>query len=148
MSRRPLGEAAMSVAERSRRKRAKAKALRDAALTPDVVAVQATVRCPSLEKVLEDLMTDPIAAPTAGKPDPDYPRMLYHADGRTLVVATPEEHGALTPEGWETIPRAVHQQRPVTAHGVFGADRMAVMIESVIREVFDEYDLSSGRGEP
>lgn len=48
----------------------------------------------------------------------DYPRMLYHADGRTRVVATPEEHNAQTPAGWGTIPLAVHLQRPVWHHGI------------------------------
>lgn len=117
MSRRPLGEVAMSVAERSRRKREKAKALREAVLTPDVVAFQAN-----------GSEASPIAAPPVVPRDGhktlgalaghDYPRMLYHPDGRTIVVATPEHHDRLTPDGWDTVPYPVHRQRPVWHHGI------------------------------
>jgi hypothetical protein len=38
----------------------------------------------------------------------------------------------------------VHQQRPVTHHGVLGAsnDPLAVLIRDVMVQVLDEYDLS------
>lgn len=91
MSRRPIGETAMSNAERSRRRRIKAKAMRNA--VPDRHGV----------------------TPTAG---PDYPRMLYHRDGRTIVVDTPEHHARLTPDGWVIAPLAVHRQRLVWHHGI------------------------------
>lgn len=66
MSRRPVGEAAMSDAECQQRRRDKAKALRDAAQPPDVVAVQTNGSCP-----------DVVSIPPAEKPGPaDYPRML------------------------------------------------------------------------
>lgn len=102
MGRRPFGETAMSGAERQKRRRDKASALRDAAPKP-----------PDRHGAI---------APTAGKPGTDYLRMLNHVDGRTLVVGTPEEHNALMHEGWGTIPLAVHLQRPVTSHGVLGAN--------------------------
>lgn len=34
------------------------------------------------------------------------------AEGRTTIAATPEEHDALTPDGWGTIPLAVHLAAP------------------------------------
>jgi hypothetical protein len=46
-----------------------------------------------------------VAAPPAGNPG-DYPRMLYHPDGRTTVVDTPERHDRLKPDGWEIAPLA------------------------------------------
>lgn len=132
MSRRPIGDTAMSVAERSRRKRAKAKTLRDVALTPDVVAVQANGSEPM------------VAIGAEVFPDHDYPRMLYHPDGRTTIAATPEAHEALKPDGWGIVPLAAHRQRQATVHGALGANPMVVMIREAIREVFDEYDLSAG----
>lgn len=93
MSRRPIGETAMTSAQRSRRKRAKARAMRNAA--PDRHGV----------------------TPTAG---PDYPRMLYRGDGKMIIAHSPEEHDRLKPEGWEIAPLPVHRQRPVTSHGALG----------------------------
>jgi hypothetical protein len=110
MSRRPVGEIAMSDAERQQRRRDKLKAARDAVAPRDVVAVQTNGSEP-----------EATAAPPAGKPD-DYPRMLFHPDGRTTVVDTPEAHDRVKPEGWETAPLAVHRQRPVMHHGVLGTD--------------------------
>jgi len=102
----------MSGAERQQRRRDKARALRNAAPPPDVVAVQTNRSEP-----------EAIAAPRAGKPGAaDYPRMLYHADGRTTVVDTPEAHDRLKPDGWEMTPLAVHRQRPVTHHSFLGTD--------------------------
>jgi hypothetical protein len=120
MSRRPIGDVALTNAERSRRRRIKARALRDAASPSVVVAVRANG-----SKPIQTNGSAPEAtpAPPAGKPNPaDYPRMLYHPDGRTTVVDTPEQHDRLKPDGWGTIPLAVHRQRPVTHHGVLGAD--------------------------
>jgi hypothetical protein len=117
MSRRPIGETAMSDAERQQRRRDRLKALRDAASPPEVVAVQTNGSEP-----------EAITAPPAGKPGPaDYPRMLYHPDGRTTVVDTPERHDRLKPDGWEMAPLAVHRRRPVTHHGVLGPDNPFVL---------------------
>lgn len=107
MSRTPIGEAAMSDAERQQRRRDRAKALRDAAPPPDGLAVPTNGSEP-----------DVVAAAPIGKPGPaDYPRMLYHQDGRTIIAATPEQHDRLKPDGWEKAPLAVRRQRPVTHHG-------------------------------
>jgi hypothetical protein len=110
MPRRLIGEAAMSDAERQQRRRDKAKALRDAAPRPPNSAIKSA----------------PMQPAPAGKPGnsgcADYPRMLYHPDGRTTVVNAPEHHDRLKPDGWEMAPLAVHRQRPVTHHGFLGAD--------------------------
>jgi hypothetical protein len=60
--------------------------------------------------------------------------MLYHADGRTRVVQTPEAHDELHAEGWDTVPPAT--QRPVSAYGVLGAvsDPLIETIRQVIRD--------------
>ena len=131
MSRKPIGEAAMTNAERSRRRRIKAKALREAAPPSDVVTVEANGSEP-----------EAIAAPPAGPAD--YPRMLYHPDGRTTIADTPEQHDQLTPDGWGTIPSPIHQQRPFTHHGFLGAssDPLATIIREVLTQVLDERDLS------
>ena len=115
MSRRPIGKAAMTDAERSRRHREKARALRDAATPPADLNDQAAQT--------NECVSDAMAAPSPGQPDPaDYPRMLFHADGTTIVVETPEQHDRLTPDGWGTIPLDVHLRRPVSHHGILGAN--------------------------
>jgi hypothetical protein len=47
---------------------------------------------------------------------------LYHRDGRTVVVNTPKYPARLMQEDWSTIPLAPHLQRPVSHHGVLGAN--------------------------
>lgn len=113
MSRRPIGETAMSDAERQQRHRDKLKAFRDAGDQPgdDVATVQAN-----------GIEPEAIVAPPAAKPGPaDYPRMLYHPDGRTMVVDTPDHHEQLLRDGWVTAPLPVHRQRPVTHYGFLGS---------------------------
>lgn len=124
---RPPTGAAMSPAERSRRYR-QAKTLRDAAPSREA----GTMVSGSEARVTAPMMTPGSA---------DYPRMLYRADGRTLVAETPEEHKTLMAEGWETMPLAVHRQQPVTQHGVLGTD-LAATLREVIEQVLDERDLS------
>jgi hypothetical protein len=70
--------------------------------------------------------------------------MLYHPDGRTTVVDRPERHDRVKPDGWEMAPLAVHRQRPVSHHGILGAnnDPLVATIREVIEQVLDERDLS------
>jgi hypothetical protein len=76
----------------------------------------------------------------------DYPRMLYHADGRTLTVDTPEDHDALMGSGWDTEPAAIHQRnKPTPAPTLSGGDPMAQLIRSVMNEVLDERGLGTRR---
>jgi hypothetical protein len=94
-------------AERSRRRRVKAKALRDAAPPPDVQANGSAPegrRCAARRKVGR-LSSDALPSRRA-----------------LTVVHTPEQHNQLKPDGWEMAPLAVHRQRPVTHHGFLGAD--------------------------
>jgi hypothetical protein len=103
----------MSDGERQKRRRDRARALRDAEPPTDGVAVEAQVSDPPA-----------IAAQAAALATTthDYPRMLYHPDGRTTIVDTLEHHHRLEPEGWGTTPLAVHQQRPVSHHGFLSTD--------------------------
>jgi hypothetical protein len=114
----PIGAAPMSVAERSRRHRAKAKALRDANLAP---------LTPNSDRVETGVPDPNAAAPEPDGSGADYPRMLYHPDGRTIIADTPEHHARLMPDGWVIAPLAVHQQRPVSHHGFLGADHPFVL---------------------
>jgi hypothetical protein len=97
----PIGAVPMSVAERSRRHRAKAKALRDAATPPPLVEPGS----------VNGSIAAPVAEVISGH---EYPRMLYRDDGRTVVVATPEEHHELMKAGWVTVPYPVHTRNPPT----------------------------------
>lgn len=120
----------MSPAERSRRYR-QAKTARDAAAQE-----------PAGSHGFMHQAAPSAPVPPASRADTasaDYPRMLYHADGRTLVAETPEEHTTLMAEGWETTPLAVHRQPPVTQH--IGTD-LAAMLREVLAQVLDERDLS------
>jgi hypothetical protein len=132
-----VGQSAMTAAERQRRYRARRKAARAAATQPADQNDQAAQA--------NQCISDAVAAPPAGMPGADYPRMLYHPDGRTTIAETPEDHDRLMADGWETIPLAVHLQRPVTHHGFLGASNdhpLATIIREVMRQVLDEYDLS------
>lgn len=69
----------------------------------------------------------------------DYPKMLFHPDGRTVVAATPEEHEALARDDWGTVPQDVHRQPVVTASPILsGGDPLALMIRDVLDSVLDE----------
>lgn len=76
----------------------------------------------------------------------DYPRMLYHKDGRTMTVDTPEQHDELHGSGWETEPGEVHRKPSVTPSGfISSADPMAMMIKAAMREVLEEYGFKQSR---
>jgi hypothetical protein len=160
MAGKPIGAVAMLAAERQRRYRAKARALRDAATPPadsNTVTAKADGSEPDQQDddhpdarasgdlsdglPLSDLIADGHPPGIPGRPGADYPRMLYHADGRTLVVDGPEAHDQLIPDGWGTVPLAVHLRRPVTHHGVLGASHdhpLAAIIREVLTQVLDE----------
>lgn len=76
----------------------------------------------------------------------DYPRMLYHADGRTRIAQSPEEHDALMGDGWDTVPGAAHLKPVVTqSPALSGGDPMAMLVKAAMREVLDEYGLKRRR---
>ena len=83
----------------------------------------------------------PVLPGNAG-PD-DYPRMLYHPDGRTQVVADVAEHEKAHAEGWATVPSAIHQQPVVSVAPILsGADPIAVLLRSVVEAVMDDRGLT------
>lgn len=67
----------------------------------------------------------------------DYPRMLYHPDGRTLVVQTPEQHQAHLEQGFSQNPSPQHQHHPVIKQPVV-TDSITVLIREAVERVFDE----------
>jgi hypothetical protein len=119
----------MSAAERQKRRRDRAKDLRDAA-----------------QKPIQSAATQPasLAGQTGTPGSADYPRMLYHPDGSTTVADTPEDHGRLTPDGWGTILLPVHQQRPVANHGTV-VDPLAILIRETLEAVLDERGIGRTR---
>lgn len=69
----------------------------------------------------------------------DYPRMLYHPDGRTITVASPEEHDKLAKEGWDTVPADIHMHPKPSPSGLYGAgDALSMQIRAVLEAVLDE----------
>ena len=121
----PIYETVMTPAERQQRRRA--KLIDPAALEAEDIA-QRILDAVSPEKagliaaVLNRRIDRDAVAPAAPRAPPgaDYPRWLYHPDGRSVVVQTPEDHDRLKPEGWDTVPLAKHRQLPVSHHGVLG----------------------------
>ena len=71
----------------------------------------------------------------------DYPRMVYHADGRTMQVETAEQEDGLRSEGWGQRPHPIHM-RPKPSPSVVGGygsnDPLAMLIRNVLEQVLDE----------
>ena len=69
----------------------------------------------------------------------DYPRMVYHPDGRTRVVATPAEENGLLPEGWQQTPTVNYQRPRATPSTIAGiSDPLATMFRNILEQVLDE----------
>jgi hypothetical protein len=75
----------------------------------------------------------------------DYPKMLFLRDGRTMVVATPEEHDTMAQEGWEQIPGPIHTTPAPTPSGSSAGDPLAQMIREVLEAVLDERGIGKRR---
>lgn len=74
----------------------------------------------------------------------DYPRMLYHADGRTLVAQTPEEHDSLHAQGWDTVPAEIHQKPLPTPSAAMAASDpygLGPLIRQILNEVLNERNI-------
>lgn len=83
----------------------------------------------------------PVLPGNAG-PD-DYPRMLYHPSGDTMIVADPAAHDAAHQEGWATTPSPVHQRPSPSAMPILsGADPSALLLRAVLEAVLDERGLT------
>ena len=69
--------------------------------------------------------------------------MLYHPDGNTRVVDSPDEHEQLRKQGWAQEPLPIHQ-RPVVSHTPVagGSDPIGMLLRSVIESVLDERGLT------
>ena len=77
----------------------------------------------------------------------DYPKMLYHPDGRTQIAATAEEHNALLPDGWAQTPFAVHTRpKPSPSITTSGNDPLAVLIRETLERVLDERGIGGRPG--
>lgn len=76
----------------------------------------------------------------------DYPRMLYHPDGRIVVVDTPEEHDVLAKEDWGTVPQDIHRRPAASPSPIMsGGDPLALMIREVFESVLDERGIGKRR---
>lgn len=71
----------------------------------------------------------------------DYPRMLYHADGRFLVVQNPEQHQAQLEKGFSQNPQPQHQVAPIVKNPV-GGDSMQDIMRAAVEKVLDERGLT------
>lgn len=83
------------------------------------------------------------AAPAPARPGnatrSDYPRMLYNADGQTLIVDSPEEHDKKMQEGWDSVPTAAFLRPKASAGMVTGSgEPLAQLIREVMEAVLDE----------
>lgn len=73
----------------------------------------------------------------------DYPRMLYHPDGRQITVQTPGQHQAHLEQGFSQTPMPVHHERPATHSPMLSnSDPLAILVRNVIEHVLDERGLT------
>lgn len=87
----------------------------------------------------------PAAVPGNAGPN-DYPRMLYHPDGRTCTVQDPIEHERLGGE-WSQTPLPVHLRPRATPSAVHGSfDPLAIMIREILNQVLDERGVGMAPG--
>jgi hypothetical protein len=77
----------------------------------------------------------------------DYPRMIYHPDGRTMQVETAAEEDGLRADGWGQKPSPIHY-RPKPSQSVsYGSnDPMAVMFRNILEQVLDERGVGRSPG--
>lgn len=69
----------------------------------------------------------------------DYPRMLYHPDGRTTVVEDAAAHDRHARDGWDTVPADIHRERAATQTPMqSGGEPLAQLIREVMESVLDE----------
>lgn len=75
----------------------------------------------------------------------DYPRMLYHQDGRFIVVQNPEQHDAQLKQGFSQNPQAVHQVAPIVKQPIV-SDSITILIREALERVLDERGLTKQLG--
>lgn len=83
----------------------------------------------------------PVLPGNAGRAD--YPRMVYHKDGRNRIVQSAAEENTLRFEGWGQQPQAQHRRSGTSAMPIVGAsDPIALMVRDVLERVLDERGLT------
>ena len=83
----------------------------------------------------------PVLPGNAGRAD--YPRMVYHKDGRNRIVSTAAEENTLRFEGWGQQPQPQHRRTGTSAMPIVGAsDPIALMVRDVLERVLDERGLT------
>jgi hypothetical protein len=69
----------------------------------------------------------------------DYPRMVYHPDGRSQVVEDAAKENVLHLQGWGQRPTEAHRARPPTPSPTMsGNDPATLLLRSVLERVLDE----------
>ena len=93
-------------------------------------------------------MSETVAVPgNAGRDD--YPKMLYHPDGRTAEVEGPAQDEAMRREGWSPSPSPIHHRPPPTpSAAVGGGDPLGMMIRAILEQVLDERGVGKAPGAP
>lgn len=72
----------------------------------------------------------------------DYPRMVYHKDGRTRIVATAAEENTLRFEGWGQQPQPQHRAPGLRMPTVGMSDPLGILLKSILEQVLDERGLT------
>lgn len=94
----------------------------------------------------EDASEAPVRPGNSGRAD--YPRMLYQADGRMIIVHSPEEHEPLMHEGWDTVPAPIHQKPQVSSSADMVPDPYGIgpLIRRILNEVLNERNIGRRPG--
>lgn len=106
---------------------------------------------PSEAVAAQEAASESPAVPAPARPGnaarSDYPRMLYHPDGQTLIVNSPEEHDAKMQEGWDTVPPESFRRPKASPGAVTGSgEPLAQMIRDVMEAVLDERGIHRKKG--
>lgn len=73
----------------------------------------------------------------------DYPRMIYHEDGRYLIVQNAEQHQAEAEKGFKQTPQEAQLKRPVTSQAATNSlEPLAILVRDALNQVLDERGLT------
>lgn len=73
----------------------------------------------------------------------DYPRMVYHPDGRSMVVEDAARENVLHLQGWGQRPSEAHRAKVATPSPIMsGNDPASLLMKSVFERVLDERGLT------
>lgn len=82
----------------------------------------------------------PVLPGNAGRAD--YPRMVYHKDGRNRIVQTPAEENTLRLEGWGQKPGAAHRAAAPRMPTAGISDPLGALVREIFERVLDERGLT------